>query len=95
MDRYFAIREQAIRDAQAIATAMQPGASRIGNGFVGFNAQREIRLHEFVGDVGEAGPQRVPIRAVAGRSPGNAAEADLEQLEPFPVRVVTRVHQMR
>ena len=36
----------------------------------------------------------MPVRTIAKRLSGNTAEANLEQLEPFPVAVVTGKHEM-
>jgi hypothetical protein len=48
-----------------------------------FDAQGEIAFEKFVGHLGKAGPQRMPVRAVAHRSARNPAKADPEQLELF------------
>jgi hypothetical protein len=44
---------------------METGAARIRDGLVALDDQREIAFEKLVGDVGEARPQRVAVRAVA------------------------------
>jgi len=95
VDGNLAIGQHAIADPQAVAAAMQAGATGVRQGLVAFDAQRKVGLDELVGHVGEARPQRVAIGAITGRTPRNTAEADLEQLEPFAVLVVARVHEVR
>ena len=74
---------------------MQARATAVGNGLVAFDDQREVALEELVGHVGEAGEQRVAIGAIAQRTAGDAAEADLEELEPLAVSVSASIEQVR
>ena len=98
MDRDLAIRQKAVGHVDAIPAAVQACPAAIGRGGVTFNPQREVAFEELVGDIGEARPQRVPVRPVAQRSARNPAKADLEQLEPVarPVlaAVPTRIEQV-
>jgi hypothetical protein len=51
--------------------------------FVLLDAQGKVGLDELVGHVGKARPQAVAVGPVTDGPSGNAAEADLEQLEPL------------
>ena len=99
MDADFTVGEKAVRHAEAVAAAVQAGATGVGNGRVLLDAQREVGLDELVRDVGKARPQAVAVGAVAHRSARDTAEADLEQLEPLAAlarpRVVAGVEQVR
>ena len=74
---------------------MQAGTTRVGDRLVLDDTQREVCLDEFVRDVGKTRPQRVTIRTVAHGAPRDASEANLEQLEPLAILIVSRVKQVR
>ena len=74
---------EAVSHVYAIAAAELAGAAAVGNALVALDDHGEIAFEKLVRDVGEAGPEGVAVRTVAERPAGNAAEADLEQLEPF------------
>src|SRR5262245_15170660 len=74
---------------------METGAAAIGHRLVTFDAQWKVRLEKLIGHIGERGPHRVSVGAVAHRTPGYSAEADLIELIPLAARVEPRVHQMR
>ena len=99
MDRNTAGAQETVAHQDAVAATVQAGAAGIRQGFVTLDAQREIAFEEFVGHVGETRPQRMAIRAIAERLAGNAAETDLEQLEPLAVLarplVTPGIHQVR
>src|SRR5690606_15677938 len=78
VNRDASVFEEAVRHANAVAAAVPAGTARIGDALVDLDAQREVRLDVLVGHIGEAGPEAVPVRAVAQRASGDAAEADLE-----------------
>jgi hypothetical protein len=95
VDRDRARGEEAVGHVDAVAAAMQPGAAAVGLGLVALDGHREIALQELVGDIGEPRPQRMPVGPVAHRPARNAAEADLEQLEPLALAVGARIEQVR
>ncbi len=99
MNPYVTVAEEAVGHTQAITASVQARATGIGDGFITLNAQGKIGLDKFIGYVGKAWPQRMPVGAITGRSPWNAAEANLKQLEPFTIflrpRVVSREKQVR
>ena len=99
VDRDLAGLLEHVRHVDAVAAAVQPRAAGVGHGLPLLDAQRVVRLQVLAGDVDEARPQRVPVRPVAERPPGYAAEADRVELEPLARavarRVVARVHEVR
>ena len=74
---------------------MQPGAARIRRGLVAFDDERKIAFEEFVGTLVKPGHSEWPSGTVAHRPAGDTAEADLEQLEPFPDAVGARIEEVR
>ena len=94
MNRNSAGLEEAITHTQAIAAAVVTCAATIGDRLVGFDAQGKIALEEFVGHVGKAWPERVPIWTITRRLPRNAAKADRVELIPLAIFVIARVHKV-
>ena len=68
---------------------MQAGTATVGNCLVLYDAKREIGLKEFVRDVGKGGPQGVTVGAITRGTAWNASKANLVQLIPFAVLVVS------
>ena len=87
--------EEAVGHADAVAAAVEARAAAVGHGVVALDDEREVAFEELVGHVGEAGPQRVAVGPVAHRPAGDAAEADLEQLEPLAAGIDARIKQVR
>src|SRR5690606_16612414 len=95
VDGNLPVDQQPIGHSQAVTAPVQPGAAGVGQGFIGFNAQREVGFDKLVRHVGKAWPQGVAVRPITHRSPGNTTEADLEQLEPLAFAVIPGIHEVR
>ena len=80
-----------VGDVDAVAAAVQAGAAGVGDGLPLLDPQRVVRLEELARDVDEARPQRMPVRPVAERPAGDAAEADRVELEPLALAVAAGV----
>ena len=95
VQRHLAGLQRAVADGDAVAAAMEAGPAGIRDRLVDLDPEREVGLQELVGDVGERGPERVPVGAVSRRPAGNAAEADLVELVPLALTGIAGIHEVR
>jgi hypothetical protein len=78
-----------------VASAVEPCAAGIGQGFVGFDDDGEVQFDVLGGNGFDGGEQAMAIWSVANWARGYASETDLIEKIEFAVGLEAAVEQMR
>ena len=95
VDTHLAFLQEPVSDPLRIASTEEPCPATIRDRMVRLHPQRIVEFQELHRHALHRGPETMPVDAVAVRARGDAAEADLIQLEPGAGGAPAGVHEVR